>query len=468
MSEGNNETIDHEEIKIFQKFIHFSQLLDPKIETISLSESKYIAKIYFKESRKLCFSYEYEGREEKKIWIYRNIKIEEENDTLMRKLYLLELFFTIPLRFDIRTIKIQNFPINKNDMMEYLDEYNKSYQKRLVPQKEIFSSDNKSLQSGVYQITIVRKNHYIPQGYLRKFECESKPGYIYNFKLIEAKFEESSGVDPVKIENILHIKHFYSLGMELILKNIEDAFYTIRNKIISDNSLKRIVYEEKISIVRYIFAQYLRTPLERNRFVNQARIMLESLYSNRVNQKINKDEIYIEFNDLYIRLMLEGGIYQFLFPSPKETRQVELINFYLKNKWKLISAGNMKFNTSDNPIIMHNDCYEPIIDQDYIDTLKTPNSKIFGTKRPHGLMEPGIQLYFPITPKLCILIYNPQFGQRLLKPVEINEQGLIQCYQNILSSNNKIRNFLKRKLNQKRKKREKFVELHLNVKIEEF
>lgn len=85
-----------------------------------------------------------------------------------------------------------------------------------------------------------------------------------------------------------------------------------------------------------------------------------------------------------------------------------------------------------------------------------------------NLMEPGIQLYFPITPKLCLLIYNPHLGQRLLNSVEINEQVLIQCYQNIISSSNKIKNFLKRKLNQKRKNRQIFVELHLNVKIEEF
>ncbi len=83
-------------------------------------------------------------------------------------------------------------------------------------------------------------------------------------------------------------------------------------------------------------------------------------------------------------------------------------------------------------------------------------------------MEPDIQLYFPITPKFCILIYNPQPIQRLLNHVEINEQILIQCCQNLLSSNNNIRNFLKRKLNQNKIKRERFVELHLKVKIEEF
>ncbi len=128
----------------------------------------------------------------------------------------------------------------------------------------------------------------------------------------------------------------------------------------------------------------------------------------------------------------------------------------------------MDYFTSDNPIILYNNSYELIVNQDYINSLKTPNSKIFGTRRPHGLMEPGIQLYFPITPKLCILIYNRQSGQRLLNPVEINEQILIQCYQNILSPNNGITNFLKRKLNQKREEREKFVELHLNVQIKEY
>ena len=460
--------MDNKEKRIFQKFIYFSQLLYPNIETLLFAENEYLAKIYFREPRTLCFSYEYKFKKENKIWTYRNIKIEGINNILLRKLYLLELFFTTPMKFDIRIIKIQNFPIDKEDMIEYLDEYNKSYQKRLIPQKEKFSSDNKILHSGVYQFTIVRKNHYIPQGYLRGFEIETNPGYIYNFKINKEEFDESSGVDPVRIENILYHTHFYSLIMELLLKSIEDNFYAIRNKLISDNNMKKISFEEKISIVKYIFAQYIRTPLERNRFVNISKLMIKSIYFTKESQKIDREDINIVFNELYIRLMFENGLFRSLFPSPEETLQVELINFYLQNEWELILAEHMKFYTSDNPIILYNNSYKSIVDQDYIDTLKTPNSKIFGTKRPHGLMEPGIQLYFPITPKLCLLIYNPQPRQRLLNRVEINEQILIQCYQNLLSANNNIRNFLKRKLNQNKIKRKRFVKLHLNVKIEEF
>ena len=256
--------------------------------------------------------------------------------------------------------------------------------------------------------------------------------------------------------------------MELILKNIEDDFYKIRNKIISENTIKWIGNEEKLSIIRYIFAQYLRTPLERNRFVNQAGAMLKSIYFNRNNRIIDKDELKIEFDEFYLRLRFEEGIYQFLYPSREVARKVDLIDFYKKNKWKLISAEHMKFYTSDNPIILYNDDYNLSINQNYIDTQKKPNAKIYGIRRPHGLMEPGIQLYFPMTPKLCILIFHPQPSQRLLNPVEINKEILIQCYQNILSSSNRIGNFLKRNLNQNIRKREKFVALHFYVKIEEF
>jgi len=468
MSEENSETIDNKETTFVQEYIQFSKLLDPNIETISLTESKSITKIYFKESHQLCFSFEYEGNIEKKLWIYRNIQIDGENGPLIRKLYLLELFFTIPMRFDIQTIKIQNFPIDRNDMRGYLDDYTKSYQRRLIPQRESFTSDDETLLSGVYQITIVRRNHYIPQGYLREFQCEDKSSYIYKFKVNETKFDESSGVNPVKIENIAYLPHFYSLNIELMLKDIEDAFYVIRNKIILDNSIEKIGYEEKISIMRYIFAQYIRTPLGRNRLEDLAECIVESYYLVRFDKRITKDEIKIEFNELYIRLMVEDLMFQFLHPSPDKTRQLELFNFYLDNNWKLISSEHMMFYTSDNPIILYNNSFEPIIDRDYIDTLKTANSKIFGTNRTRGLKEPGIQLYFPITPKLCLLIYNSQNEQRLLTPVEINEQILLQCYQNILSSNNEIRGFLKRKLSQNRKERENFVELHHNVKMTEY
>lgn len=462
MSEEINETINKKEVKSFHNYLQFSKSLDPNIEIVSLTEGKYKTNIYFKESRKLCYSFEFEINEEKRIWTYRNVMIQEENEILVRKFYLLELFFTVPMRFDIRTIKIQNFPINRKEINGYLGDFNKSYQKRVVPQKEKFSKENLSLLSGVYQITIVGNNHYISHGYLKEFECENKTNYIYNFQLDEVTFDEVSGDKPVKIERILYLSHFYSLGMELILKNIEDAFYIIRDKIKSDNNIKRISNEEKVSIVRYLLAQYIRTPLERNRFINMARAMLESIYVNQNNQ----DKIRIEFNEIYIRKMIEDDMFQFLFPTKE--KHSELFNFYLKNEWRLKKAEHMDFFTSDNPIILYNNSYELIVNQDYINSLKTPNSKIFGTRRPHGLMELGIQLYLPITPKLCILIYNRQSGQRLLNPVEINEQILIQCYQNILSPNNGITNFLKRKLNQKREEREKFVELRLNVQIKEY
>ena len=459
MSEEINETINREEVKSFHNYFHFSKSLDPNIETVSLKEDKYKTNIYFKAPRKLCYSFEFEINKEKRIWTYRNVKIQEENKILLKKLYLLEIFFTVPMRFDIRTIKIQNFPINSKDMMRYLDDYNKSYQKRVKPQKEKFSKDDLSLLSGVYQITVVSNNHYIPQGYLREFKCEDKANYVYNFKLDEATLDETSGDIPVKIEKILTSSHFYSLGMELILKNIEDEFYIIRDKIKSSNNIK-LSYKEKISTVRYLFAQYVRTPLERNRFINLAKSMLESVY-------LTKDKIKIEFNEIYVRKMIEDDMFQFLYPT-KDNQNLELLNFYLKNEWKLIKAEHMDFFTSDNPIILYNNSYDSMVNQDYINSLKTPNSRIFGTRRPHGLMEPGIQFYFPITPKLCILIYNRQSGQHLLNPVEINEQILIQCYQNIISSNNRITNFLKRKLDQKKKERAKFVELHLYVQVKEY
>ncbi len=395
-----NETGDNEVVEIFKKYIYVSQLLDPNIEMISLAENKLLNNIYFKDkeqkSRRLCFSFESEINKEKKIFTYRNIKINEGEDSLVRKCYLLEIFFTVPMRYDIQTIKIQDFPIDKNTMNEYLADYNKSYQKRVICQKEVFSKDNLSLRSGVYQITIVRKNHFVPHGYLKKFECEEKPGSVYNFTVNEAVLDECSGNEPLKIENLLYQSHFYSLGMELILKTIEDAFYSIRDNIIANNSIRGLSQEEKLAVVRYIFTQYTRTPLERNRFINIAKGMLISLYHLKVNQKSNNDKINVKFNEIYIRQLLEDDMFNFLYPTSNK-QQLKLFKFYLESKWKLIPAVNMEFYTSDNPVILYNNSYERIIDQGYIRSLRTPNSKILETKRPHGLMEPGIQLYFPIT-----------------------------------------------------------------------
>lgn len=421
------------EIKIFRQFIRISQSLDPNLETISLADNKFLTKFYFLDDdpKRECFTFEYEIDREKQIWIYRNITINDNEDALLRKCYLLEIFFTTPMRFDIQTIKIQDFPLDKESLKNYLDDYNSSYQKRVMPQKEVFSKDNSVLRSGVYQITIVRKNHYIPHGYLKSFECQSKPNFIYNFNISETSIDESSGDEPVKIENILYETHFYSLGMELILKSIEDAFYSIRDKIIENNSIKMLTFEEKVHIVRYIFAQYVRTPLERKK--------LEEMHINMLKK----------------------------IPTEAEEIRLRMMNSCLNYNWRLLRNDQMEFYTSDNPIILYNNSYTLKIDKDKIRSLKTPNTKILGTKRPHGLGEPGIQIYFPMTPKLCLLMYDPQPTQRILNPIEINEQILIQCYQNILSSRNMIKNFLKRKLNQKRMERERFVELAFTGDVSE-
>lgn len=468
MSEENNKVEN-----IIQKFIDFSQKLD--LETTSISENKLEIRIYFKNTKKPCFSFEQEVKisydkfyKKFSFLIYRDIKIEGENDSLLKKYYLLEMIFSTSIKLDIRTIKIQNFPINKNDLNEYLNNYNKSYQKRLKTQKEVFSSENDLLQSGVYQLKIVTRNHYIPQGYLRKFECEDKPGYIYNFKIDEVKLYEPSGNDPLKIESILYLKYFYSLDIELRLKEIEDSFYDIRDRIMLKKSIKWIGDEEKLTIVKYIFAQYLRTSLERNRFIGQYIATLKTLFLNQNSEKIDIDKLKIDFNELKIRLDFEKGMYQFLYPSSKDNQQRMLFDFYLKkNKWKLISAEHMDFYTSDNPIVLYNE-YERKFNQDDIETVKKTNEKNYGMERPHGLMEQGIQLYFPITPRLCILIYDSHLSQKLLNPVDINKQILFQCYQSILSSNNHIGNFLKRNLKQSKEKRAEFVDLHINVQIKEF
>jgi len=68
------------ELKITQEFIRFSQLLDPNLETTSISENRNAVKIYFKKAKNLCYSYEYEIDKNKKISIYRNILIEGEQD----------------------------------------------------------------------------------------------------------------------------------------------------------------------------------------------------------------------------------------------------------------------------------------------------------------------------------------------------------------------------------------------------
>jgi uncharacterized protein DUF4238 len=451
------------ENEILDFFTNFYHILDEKIETIEISEDEIRYIIKYKESGKPCFTFNREIDRDKMLCKYKKITISDENNEILKKkYYLLELIFTTAIKLDIRTIKIYDFPINREGLTDYLNGFNKSYQRRIKTQKQNYDS-GQNLQIGVFQINIVGRNHFIPRGYMNQFQC--KPNLIYNYRISETEFIDNFKTNPIKIENIMYLNHFYSLNMELFLKTIEDDFFHLRNRIIQKKEITWLKTEEKFSIIKYIFAQYIRTPLERNR-IEKMTIYLLKDYLSYINKEDKKNrDIYVEIKALYLRLMTEDSIFNFLFPEKKERR--ELFNFYLSIKWKLINSMHMKFFTSDNPIVLYNNLYKPALPKHIDKSLKIPNSAILGTIRHHGLMEPGIQLYFPLTPNLCLLIYHSQLNQQFLSPIQINEQLLIQCHENILSSK-EISKYLKRFLKRNIVERKEFLDLNLDVKIQEF
>lgn len=154
---------------------------------------------------------------------------------------------------------------------------------------------------------------------------------------------------------------------------------------------------------------------------------------------------------MHKREMFEETIIPMVFP--KDSTNQYLYDSYFRFTWKLIKAQHQKFLTSDNPIILYSNLERPKIPKDLIKKFKQENAEGLGTIRYRGLAEKGIQLYFPISPDLCLLFYDPHENQKLLNTIQINEQILIQCYEAVVSSVNCekiIQRFLKRKYNERK------------------
>ena len=149
-----------------------------------------------------------------------------------------------------------------------------------------------------------------------------------------------------------------------------------------------------------------------------------------------------------LRLDHESMIFEFL----DESSEFYLVDRILNFKWMLIQARKKDFYfTSDNPVIFYNSYYEKqkLKGNDFIvDRREKVLSKIKSDKRAGGGLlltsdnperrpgVKGVEIYFPISPQLCILLVDWQKGFKRLKFDQINEQIILQANQFIYSHQN--------------------------------
>ncbi len=224
----------------------------------------------------------------------------------------------------------------------------------------------------------VKLQHYVPKVYLKNFSIENK-GKFY-LKCFDKQTEE---VFPVNIEKIAYDKEFYdSLDenqiTEKFLKDIETEFGKAISDLIVKKNLDNLDRDKLESIAKFVSIQMLRTKETRLIFKQASEQFLEKFkekLSNKLRKEVEDSMKKENLRKTHRKLILEDY----------ETFE----DIIKKMKWILIeNKSKFPFWTSDNPVVKYNSF----------------NHFPYGNL---GLTKLGIEIHFPLNPKLCLIICDP-------------------------------------------------------------
>lgn len=354
---------------------------------------------------------------------YNTKYLQDENTNV----FLKNIFFNI-LDLSFNNITIVNFPMDKKTWENCFKKLYEFVDNRIKINKgpKFVAARLKYIN---FTIKRTKKNHYIPQGYLKSFSStplkKSGNKRILVYDKEKGGLLERNGSNTIKIENIAFGFHFYSIRFEQILaKYIEPEYFRVIEKVLSTQSCKSLSLGDKISILKFILSLYLRTLDSRKYFKELTEESLKKFYSELCKLKgvdVEAHEIKVEYNGLLLRLKLEHMILDII--SGNDSRFLEIYHKYLNMEWLVLKSSTIPFFTSDQPLILYSK--KPIQEElmgdfsGYIRTISRFRS---------GLNEKNIQIYFPISPELCLNIISMENLTEQLDTQGIIEQLIIKSY----------------------------------------
>lgn len=204
-----------------------------------------------------------------------------------------------------------------------------------------------------------KKQHYVPQTYLRQFTGDNGNLTIYDMVNKEYRKQKPSAVG--------YNKHFYTVEIEgekdyfiekYLAEHIDSLYPDLLFKISNKFNFSA---RDKYNLGLYLAAQYLRTPAQRknyNRMIQQETKQINRLvYSARENLGQLTDEM----NNQKIAKVIKEGDYE--VNVPKE-RSLEFLLSFIEEMATMLTKQNIiileaskksEFITSDNPYTMVKD-----------------------------------------------------------------------------------------------------------------
>lgn len=259
----------------------------------------------------------------------------------------------------------------------------------------------------------VKLQHYIPQFYLKNFASKNKKKYFINCfdKITEKQFTSAIG-------NIACEKYFYERGnvqpLEKELSILEKKVSKIIKKVIRTKDLNILNGSERKLMSEFIITQSIRTRESReeiNDVTNAIKtaVAIHGFHMDPDEAETIIDEIYDE--NLVI------NIHKRMLSGESISRLIEPISEMI---WILyLNNTEMPFWISDHPVNRYN-----------------PFNSPYGNR---GLLSPGINIFFPITPKisLCLLdsvLFGEHLSNNTTRPIANIQNVIFQNHVQAVSS----------------------------------
>jgi len=241
-----------------------------------------------------------------------------------------------------------------------------------------------------------KRQHYVPRFYLKNFARKINPK-TYQIQCFDKfEFEQfEATISDVSVE-----KFFYDIQEPTIIENIlsflESEFARVLNKIIREKSIDNLTGTDFTIMSCYIFIQHERTKSARIRNTQIAELVYKDLFENKpelglplleaLSEDYKKWLFESRGKKAQIKLMFS------LFSEIEGAKSVNPAKEIFKLDW-ILGKSNTKFEfyTSDHPIFIHNPDRKEVPLQGY---------------GQYAFYSSGVRIYFPISPELCLIIYD--------------------------------------------------------------
>lgn len=224
-----------------------------------------------------------------------------------------------------------------------------------------------------------KSQHYVPRLHLRRFTMDGSDNRVYCFDKPDRRSYPNK-IGNIGMENFFYDPKDNDPETENFLEQIESEAGIAYQKIEDNEGLECLTDHDRAMFALYIAIQDLRTREQRNAQKSRMQQLRERLADEPLSPSLKAELSVLEdreasAREIQIELLKERG-----------GEFAELIGEF---RWTLlINDTQTPLWTSDDPICRHN-----LLNQDSYGSL--------------GLLSSGINLYFPLSPRLLLLLSDP-------------------------------------------------------------